>query len=461
MAMERIVAEVEAQASNASAPQSSGGGGGGGLLVVRPDMVGTIVRLDGVEYYIDVFRFDAADTWLPALFDENGRCIPLFNMSMVNGRQVRVTFSSLHPPKNIFSFEEFAMAEVLPPREAYDRLLDVVGEFVEHRSPYVHRLVVSWSLASWLHNLVSKKPNIYVTGFFGTGKSVIAQIVRRVARYAVDLVGTFSASVLWNLGVMRGVLVLDETDRLSASVRMMLRRMHDAGVSITKMIADELGWHMYSFEVSSPILFVGTHLPEDPALLSRGFILKMHYGKPRKRAIDLDAEIKPIMVSVAKTMILHWKRYIDALRLAKAEVDEWEVHERYKDIVIPLIAVEILCRKDWGYLEDALRYASTASFYQLKANRAIGWVVEQLYKKGHRVGDMVVIKESEFRELARLATSLFGLSESDARYVYQYFVSASEPCMVDDEPGICLDVKDVVAVRRLMGNAVLRFYTRR
>ena len=230
---------------------------------------------------------------------------------------------------------------------------------------------------------------------------------------------------------------------------MILRRMHDQGINITKMMADTTGWNILAFDISAPIVFIGTHLPEDPALLSRGFIIKMHYGRPPKRLASESRDISIIRAYIAKSVLPRWKQYLDELGKASKEVEDLEIHERYKDMLIPLIAMARLCGADYGWAYHVAQYASVASVFQLRTNRAIVYIIKYLDENGPRVGNIVAITEEEFTDVLREVKALFGLSESELRYVEQYFISASEPCYVDRKPGLCFSEDDIRGVKRL------------
>jgi len=436
-----IFEELQRMIEKAQAKQRS--------IFLSPDKVGQVVRVGDKLMFLDVARSMYSDMWIFIGIDEDGSIVPLMDMNEMGSAKVYQRLARLQPPKTVPYFEELEAVERASPKDVYVEVRELNEQLVVMPRIELYDFLALYNMSSWLHTLCDKKPFLFVTGFFGTGKSMVGSLIRQFARHPFDLLSSTSQSVLWTFGLTRGIGIIDETDRLSATFRMLLRRLHDEGISIVKMMVDEYGWSLLSLNLSSPIVLIGTHLPEDPALLSRGFIIKMHYGKPARTMRSMQNELYVLRLKMIKAMLTSWKRYLEMLEKASKELDSMDIHERYKDIAVPIVATAMLCDADWSWISLMIKYSASASAFQIKTNRAILYIVEKLRKETNAVAGVVALTEHEMKLLIDEASERVGLSDAERKYITTYFVSASEPCTVDGEPGFCFSYGDILGALKL------------
>jgi len=419
-------------------------------VVVRSEHVAKTITVNGVKYFVDVLREDHSGRYIAVVIDPSGNGQPVFPRSMGGGISLSPSIHELEAPPYVITMSEFFEAPVLSVREVVERAREVVTSFVKMYRNELYDLVTLWICASWLHGVIDKKPNLYVTGMFGTGKSVVAQIVRYLARYPCDVINNVKASELWHAGITKGVIMMDETDVVTKKLAQTLRRMHDSGVRMVRMTAMGGHWEMMSMDISAPICLVGTHLPRDPALLSRGFVVKMHYGLPPRKPVGIREECENIKVVLAKSLVLRWREFLERLYRVYIEVSE-EIHARYADIVAPLAAIADMAGIDWGFLELLAKYSSVMASIMNPSVRATLVIARRIAERGLRIGDAVAMDFRDFYALIREVGAELALSRSTIEYVAQYFLSAAEPCVHENREMLCFDRRDLEAIEMLYG----------
>jgi len=419
-------------------------------VVIRSEHVAKTIVVNGVRYFVDVLREDHSGRYVAVIVDHEGKGQPVFPRGMGHGIVLSPSIYEMNAPPYVIAMGDFFAAEVVSIKEVVERVRFVVEGYVKMSRPELYDLVTLWICMSWLHGVIDKKPNIYVTGMFGTGKSVVAQIIRYLARYPCDVINNVKSSELWHAGITKGVIMMDETDIITKKLAQTLRRMHDSGVRMVRMTAMGGQWEFMSMDISAPVALIGTHLPKDPALLSRGFVVKMHYGRPPRKPVGIRDECEAIKPVIAKSLVLRWSEFLSKMYKVYSEVSE-EIHARYADVVAPLAAVADMAGMDWGFLELLARYSSITASIMNPSVRATLMVARAIERRGLRLGQHVAMDFPDFYGLIREVASALALSRSTAEYVAQYFLSAAEPCYYKGREMLCFDVNDLEAIEMLYG----------
>jgi len=428
----------------------------GGIIELTPDMTGTILHLGGKPFYIEMLRTKQRIGSGYLLISNDKKFIWVVGR-VAFGRLMlvqRLDFWGI--PKKAFTVEELDLDYEENPSSLYNELLELIKELVVFENDEYYNLITSYVLYTWIHPVFTRKPFLFVTGFYGTGKSVIASIIRQLGRYTTDLFSEISRTNVWEGGALKSVFLIDEAEVLNARTRQYLRKIFDEGITVSKMLADIYGWNMLNLIISNPVVVAGTHLPTDPALLSRGIIIKMHYGKPSKRVDYLLEKAKPLRTRIFLTMVRNWAKIQEIYKNIMFDLPDKDLHERSYDIYSVLATIDKFCNKKPDYLVDILEESRTYSLHTVLANRIIATVMQKLKKRIIKGTDIVAVSTKELQDLLFEMAKEFKLTESQVRYIFQYFVSASIPCEIEGELGECFKLSDIIASLKFFAKPKLR-----
>jgi len=428
----------------------------GGIIELTPDMTGTILYLGGKPFYIEMLRTRHRIGSGYLLISNDKKFIWVLGR-VAYGKLLlvqRLDFWGI--PKKALSIEELDLDYEDNPSSLFNELLELVKELVVFEKDQYYDLLVTYILYTWIHPVFTKKPFLFVTGFYGTGKSVVASIIRHLGRYTTDLFSEVSKSNIWEGGALKSVFLLDEAEVLNRRTRQYLRKIFDEGITVSKMLADIYGWNMLNLIISNPVVMAGTHLPTDPALLSRGIIIKMHYGRPSKRVDYLLEKTRTLKTRIFLTMVKNWAKIQEIYKKTEFDLPDKDLHERSYDIYSVLATINKFCNKSTKYLADILEESKTYSLHTVLANRVIATIMKKLKKRIIKGTDIVAISTKELQDLLFEMAKDFKLTESQIRYIFQYFISASIPCEIEGELGECFKLSDIVASLKFFAKPKIR-----
>jgi len=413
----------------------------GGIIELSPDMTGSIIQLGGKPFYIELLR-TRQRMGVGYLLVSDDKKILWVQGRLGYGKILLVQrMDNWGIPKKAFMIEDLDLKNEEKPSNLYDEVLELIKELVVFENDNYYDLLTSYVLYTWIHPIFTKKPFLFVTGFYGTGKSVVASIVRWLGRYTTDLFSEMTKTNLWEGGVMKSVFLIDEAEVLSKKTRQYLRKVFDEGISVSKMIADIYGWNMLNLIISNPVVVSGTHLPPDPALLSRGIIIKMHYGKPPKRVDYLIERAKELRPKLFLTMVKNWSR----------------IRDIYQKVIYSVLATICkFCKKSSKYLVDILDETRAYSLHTIFANRIIAVIMKKLKDRIIKGTDIVAVSTKELHDMLFEIAKDYRLSESQVSYILQYFISAAIPCEIEGELGECFKLSDIVASLKFFAKPKLR-----
>jgi len=332
----------------------------------------------------------------------------------------------IQPPTIMTTTIEFGRVEEFGPEEVWGRVEELALKWIVFYSEKSVDLVTAYTIYTWFHMFWPKKANLVVTGFYSTGKSAVGNMLKALGRYVVQTDPGARTSE-WEVALLQGTMLIDEAEALKRSHLSKLRKMHDQGLIVSKMIGVRGGWSIVSLELSSPVVLIGTHIPPDPALVSRGYILKMHYGEPGDQPWPINSDMARLFrARMLKTVTAYFKDYVRALESAKKLAEGYKLPMRARDIFVPLCASAIFSKRP-----DACRsiydYAVVSQVVALQVNPAYSLVAElalRIRDAGVRTGDFILIPLSVFYRLLEEIGEGLGLPERVVKYVEQYFASA-------------------------------------
>jgi hypothetical protein len=331
----------------------------------------------------------------------------------------------IKPPQLMVKLEEYLEAPDMTPRDAYETIREWVESTIAHPLDIVKDAIAAYTLYTWFHRFYQKKAFLLVTGFYGTGKSVVGNIIKAFGRYTVQTEPGLKTSE-WEVALLLGTMLVDEAETLKRQHLAKLRRMHDEGYTVSKMMGAPGGWMVLTLNLSAPVVLIGTHLPEDPALVSRGIVIKMHYGTPPLKPPTINSPVaREFRASALKMVVKHYKMYID--KLSEAEVRGTSLNMRERDVYTPVCAAALAAGQD--KVCDELKILVKLSSYiaqTLTPGRRLATIVAKLIlDNGERVGRFIRIPEPELYHIVTSYAKAYNVDPNDAKYVLQYFISAA------------------------------------
>jgi len=427
-----------------------------------PGVAGSVIEVNGIKFYIDVINSRKLGGWGFILMTKDGGMF--FVKGMGNYGNIRFVQRMEHMdlPVNLLAVEDINPDEYWGDKELFRAIREHVEKTVVFRDgDQYYDLLTAYVIMTWISPLLPRKPFLFVTGFYGTGKSVISSILREFARYPVELLGELYKSNLWALGIGKGIGIIDETDRISVRTRQTLRRMFDDGVEVSKMMADIYGFTKINLKISVPIAIIGTHLPSDSALLSRGYIIKMHYGKPEKST----AYLKNVAPEVRKQCFYFMLRHvwdIDSLvEEAYRKAVDLDMHQRSIDLYVSIYPVLKLCGVDDKFMLNILYDTRLYSYHTVLINRVLAYASKKITSEELIENGLIPIPTSELLRIIYEIASEFKLKESQVAYMTQYFISSAIPCEIDGKLGECFKLDDIMASLKFFAEPKIRVKTKR
>ena len=358
----------------------------------------------------------------------------------------------IQPPTIMTTSLEFSRVEELGPEEAWGRVEELALKWIVFYSEKSVDLVTAYTIYTWFHMFWPKKANLVVTGFYSTGKSAVGSLLKALGRYTVQTDPGVKTSE-WEVALLQGTMLIDEAESLKRSHLSKLRKMHDSGLVISKMIGVRGGWSIISLELSSPVVLIGTHIPPDPALVSRGYILKMHYGEPREQPWPINSdEARMFRARMLKTVTAYYGEYVRSLESAKKLAEGYKLTMRMRDVFVPLCASALMARRPEA-CRSLYDYAVVSQVVALQVNPAYSLVAELALKirdAGVRAGDFILVPLSVFYRLLEEIGEELGLPERVVKYVEQYFASAGYRVRLKGEWYLAFYHRDLETVTRFV-----------
>jgi len=277
---------------------------------VSSSMINRVLTLEEGIFLVDVLRNPFMRNQKVFIFiDEKGNVDAVFEGMKFKGKYiVKSETEGLPPPRFLRSLDDFMSAPVLELDKAYDYAKDVLQKTVVFHDKKNYDIVCAWCMWSWVRGLFPKNINLYFLGFPATGKSQALKFCKHFARYMVDYDPGSEKSYKWTIAQTLGTLGIDEGEYITKLVASKLRKYHEAGVIESRMIGLPLvGLTTIDLRVDAPIVLSATHTPADPALLQRGFIIKMYKGKPEVKDFDLIYDIEARKLILMKSTLCNWK----------------------------------------------------------------------------------------------------------------------------------------------------------
>lgn len=356
----------------------------------------------------------------------------------------------LQPPMISTTLLEFQHVEEFSPEQAWEEVEKHALEWLVLYTEKSLDLVVAYTLYTWFHHFWPKKANLTVVGFYSTGKSAVGNLLKALGRYVVQTDPGAKTSE-WEVALLQGTMLIDEAESLKRSHLTKLRKMHDQGLVVSKMLGVRGGWSIISLELSAPVIIIGTHIPSDPALVSRGFILKMHYGTPKEQPWPINSdEARQFRARMLKTVVKFFADYLKALESARKLAEGYDLPMRARDIFIPVCGAAL-----WAKHPEACKsiyeYALVSQVLASQVNISYALVTELakvIKKQGVRMGNFIVIPVKVFNELLEEFAEALGISEKTVRYVEQYFRSAAYLIRMKGEWYIAFYEKDLETVTK-------------
>ena len=379
--------------------------------------------LDGKTYYADNIDWGYIGK---LLFNEERKCFISQGFNQCAEHQILYTPPQIRAPEILPKWYELVNAKPMKPSEVFNTVRKWIDLTIEHPLPVVKDIIALYAVYTWYARFYPKRSFLIVTGMYGTGKSVVGQILRAFGRYVVETNVT-NKSAEWELALTMGTYLIDEAESLKKAELARLRKLHDEGYRITKMLGVKGGHALIQLHLSVPVVLIGTHVPEDPALISRSVVLKMHYGEPPEKPPSVNSALaREYRASMVMTVVETLKDYREALRWAKEHRPKVKLNKREEDVWLPLCATARLVGLD--ICEDLAVFVKVSTYISntlTPGRRLVYELAREILRKGERVGRLVMLPEPAFNNLVAELEAKYMLPEKDLRYIIRYFHSAA------------------------------------
>jgi len=386
------------------------------------DVATTEITLGESKYPLENIEYGVV---VKLLYDGNEYIVLKPGVNHIGEWSVWYKSVDIKPPAYTPNLMEVGQADDISSKEAYDYIRAWVEDTIYHPLDMVKDVVALYTLYTWFHRFWPKKAFMTITGFFGTGKSAVGAILKAFGRFTIQTDPGMKTSE-WEAALLQGVMLIDEAESLKRSHLAKLRKMHDEGFTVSKMMGAPGGWAVITLHLSVPVVLIGTHLPEDPALISRGLVIKMHYGTPKGKAPPSNSQLaRMFRASMVKTVLREWADY--TMKLDMAELQGQDLNMRERDVYTPLCALALHIGRD--KLCETLKLMVKLSSYIAQTitpgRRLATMVAEWILANGERVGRFIRVPEDELYATINALVKRYQLDPREAKYVTQYFISAS------------------------------------
>jgi len=403
------------------------------FFVITNETVGNVVTYGTTLLYIDIVHsrtFPNTRTYIA--IDPQGNITPLFENQLFNNARVVSELSNLPPPKNLLVLEEIMRLPTVSLKEAYDTIKNILKKVVVFHDPYYYDLVTAYCIYTWLRGLFHKNVNLYVVGFPATGKSQVAQFIKKFARYPIDYGAEGEKSFKWYIAQTLGVLVIDEAEYLSKQKLAKLRKYHELTFE-TKLVGMQfVGLTQVVLRVDAPIVISATHVPSDIAFLQRGFLIRMRKGNPEVKSLMYIEDLDETRLIAIKSILCNWAEIYNNILDVVLEVKDLEIDERAKDIAIPIMTVLKSVGSDYRWVLDYALRSIREAFYVTPENIVYTMLLMKIREQAKVEDNYYVIEVDKVYEIARDLAKKFFASESKVKYLLQYLYSG---CQIESVEG--------------------------
>jgi len=349
-------------------------------------------------------------------------------LTQYNGYTIYYRPIEITPPQLMATAWEVFSTQPLRLDEAYNTVLKWVEETIYHPLDVAKELITLYILYTWFSRYYPKKVFLIVSGMYMTGKSQVGALLKAFGRYTVQtFVGAKTSE--WELALLKGTMLIDEPENLTRKHLAWLRRLHDEGYIVSKMMGAPGGWRMVSLQLDSPVVLIGTHIPEDPALISRSLIIKMHYGEPRSKPPTINSQLaREFRASMLLSSLRYYSDYQKAIRsLEGYKPRKPRLSQRELDLFIPLAAIlKIVGRED---IERDLAYMLAYSRYLAyninPAKRLLFNIIREIIRNGSQQGEFICISQQDLLEIVSTYAKASLLERETIRYIIRYLDSSS------------------------------------
>lgn len=394
------------------------------------------------------------------IVDQDGNFEVAGHMQRSSLGMVAVDVPHIPPPSYVITADEFIEAPEEKPRDVFDMVLETARETIVFEDPRWHEILTAWELYTWVRGIFPKNINIYVTGFPGTGKTMVLQHIRKLARYPLDYEPAAGKSFKWNLSQTMGVLVIDEAEYLSRSTLARLRKMHDANVIESRFMGIPMvGLTLVSLRVDAPIALAATHMPKDIAFLQRGYIIRMVRRKPKVKSINAVTGIDEMRVTVYKSMLLRWfDLYRNFAVVADELREKGEYDERVIDLAAPIATVLKVAGRAYDWVLEYAERSYIEAMLTSPETLVFAVFIITLRENAREVDGKYVIDYSKVKTVIERTAETVGAKVSDVMYLIQYAYAGCKVSLQGISPVFVCDKESVDNLVRTMQKVLSQSY---
>lgn len=428
------------------------GPGPGKPFVIATTDVGKVRNVDGKPVYIDVLREPLRGAKAVLLVEPDGKFHIAVHGQTTPFGTVMIEMAHIPPPKKVIAADEFTEAEQAELSEAFEMVRETAEKVIVFDDPRYYDLLVAWEAYTWLRGLFPKNVNLYITGFPGTGKSMVLNHIKRFARYPTAYEPGADRSFKWMVSETLATLIIDEGEYLSRSTVAKLRKYHETNVTESRFMGvPMMGLTLVDIRVDAPIALAATHVPKDIAFLQRGIIIRMKKRHPRVKDLSLIAGLEAVRLTFVKTLLLNWFRVYQKIAEIAEELAERAEDERVKDIALPFAVILAAVGRDWRWVIDYAKRSFREAFFVNPESMVFAMFIIMARERAMKADDHYVIPYPLAKQIIDDLADRLNAKRSDLQYLMQYLYAGCDVRVVKGAPAFVCDKRTIDAVVESLG----------
>ena len=425
---------------------------GGQPFVVANTDIGKVRSVNGKPVYIDVLREPLRGVKAVLIVEPDGKYTVAVHGQSTQYGTVLIEMFHIPPPKKVIGADEFSEAEQMELSEAFNAVRETAEKVIVFDDPRYYDLLVAWEAYTWLRGLFPKNVNLYITGFPGTGKSMVLNHIKRFARYPTAYEPGADKSFKWMISTTLATLLIDEGEYLTRSSVAKLRKYHETNVTESRFMGvPMMGLTLVDIRVDAPIALAATHVPKDIAFLQRGIIIRMKKRHPKVKDLELLTGIEALRLSFVKTLLLNWFKVYQKIAEIAEELVERAEDERIKDIALPFAVMLSLVGRDWRWVIDYAKRSFREAFFVSPESMVFAMFIAMARDRAAKTETHYVIPYPLAKRIIDDLAERLNAKRNDLQYLMQYLYAGCEIRIANGVPSFVCDKATIDSVVESMG----------
>ena len=419
-------------------------------LTISHEMINRPIHFFDNIYLVDIAKSSAfMFNRVFLLIDTFGNVQPIIENQMFNNVRLVSETQNMPTPHFLIDVEDFLKTPKVDLNQAFDTVREILCDVVDFDDEYLYDLVTAYCMYTWVRGLFHKNINLYILGFPATGKSQVSQFVKKFARYPIDFDPDSEKSAKWFVTQTLGTFIIDEAEYLTKRTIARLRKYHEITFETRMLGLPQVGLTQIVMRVDAPIVVSATHMPSDPAFLSRGIIIRMKKGTPKIKSLKYIENIDEIKMMFIKSTLCSWAIIFDTLQDVLHEVQDLDVDERVKDVAIPLMTILKAVNRDYMNVINYAEKSMKSAYLSTPENVIYTLLLMRLRTESYVIDNKYVIDYATVYRIIHELADQFMISISKLKYLLQYLYAGCEEECIDDNIYFICDKETVDNVLKI------------